>query len=101
MDVVRRHHRQLVVHDVRQLLDVEAARGDLGGDQQRHAPGLEVLERANPLRLRLVAVDRGRRDAVLPELLGKLVRAVLRAREDERLVHDPGPDEMREELPLA
>ena len=35
------------------------------------------------------------------QLLGELVRAVLRAREHERLVDDPRPDQMREELPLA
>ena len=35
--VVLRHVRQLVVDDVRQLLDVEAARGDVGGDQRDDA----------------------------------------------------------------
>ena len=35
VDVVGRHHRQLEVDDVRELLDVEAARRDLGRDQER------------------------------------------------------------------
>ena len=51
MDVVRRHHRQLEVDDVRELLDVESARGNLGGDEQRDAAGLEVVERLHALRL--------------------------------------------------
>ena len=66
MDVVVRHHRQLVIDDVRELLDVKAARGDLGRDQQRHAARLEVSQRAGALGLRLVAMNGGRGDAVLP-----------------------------------
>ena len=49
VDVVLGHHRQLVVDDVRQRVDVEPARGDLGRDEDRRAAGLEVGERADPL----------------------------------------------------
>ena len=68
VDVVLGDHRQLEVDDVRQRVDVEAARGDLGGDEDRVLVRLEVGEGADPLRLALVAVDRGRRDAVVLEL---------------------------------
>lgn len=42
MDVVGRDHRQLVVDDMRQRVDVEAAGGNLGRDEQCDAPCLEV-----------------------------------------------------------
>ena len=95
MQVVGGHHRQLVVDDVRQLLDVEAARRDLGRDQQRDPSRLEVVQRSHALRLRLVAVDRGGGDAVLPQLLGELVGAVLGAGEDECLVDGVGAHQVR------
>ena len=60
VDVVLGDHRQLEVDDVRQRVDVEAAGGDLGRDQDREPAGLEVGQRADALRLALVAVDRGR-----------------------------------------
>ncbi len=64
VEVVLGDHRQLEVHDVGQRVDVDPARGDVGRDEDRHPAGLEVGQRADPLRLALVAVDRGRRDAV-------------------------------------
>ena len=65
MDVVLGDHRQLEVDDVRERLDVEAAGGDLGRDEDREPAGLEVGQGADALRLALVAVDRGGGDAVL------------------------------------
>ena len=58
-------------------------------------PVLEVGQRLDPLRLALVAVDRGGVDAVLDQLLGEAVRAVLGAGEDQRLVDPAGADEVR------
>jgi hypothetical protein len=45
--VVLGHVRQLVVDDLRQLLDVETSRGDLGGHQRRELAVLEVRQRAH------------------------------------------------------
>ena len=83
-----------------QGLDVEAARGDVRRDEDRDLVVLEVVERADALRLALVAVDRDGRDAVEVELLGEPVRAVLGAREDERLVDAAALDELAEQLAL-
>ena len=99
--VVGRHHGQLVVDDVRQGIDVEPARGDFRRDEDRHLAVLEVVERADALRLALVAVDRGGGDAVALELLGEAVGAVLGAGEDERLVDAADLDELAEQLALA
>ena len=64
VEVVGGHHRQLVIDDVRQRLDVEAASRDLGRYEQEDATGLQVGQRADALRLRLVAVDRRGGDPV-------------------------------------
>ena len=101
MDVVLGDHRQLEVDDVRQAVDVEAARGDLGRDEDRGPAGLEVGQRADALALALVAVDGDGGDAVATELLGESIGAVLGAREDERLVDRAGADEVAEQLALA
>ncbi len=101
MDVVGGDHRQLVVDHVRQRIDVEAAGGDLGRDEQRDTPGLEVGQGADPLGLALVAMDDRDVDAVPVELLGEPVGAVLGAGEDERLVDLSGEHEVAQELALA
>ena len=77
--------RQVVVDDVRQRLDVEAARGDVGRDQHADLARLETLERADARVLRLVAVDRVGVDAVAHELAREAVGAVLGLAEDEHL----------------
>ena len=48
---------RLEVDDCLECGDVEPARGDVGGDEDRRCPALEARERLVPLRLRRVAVD--------------------------------------------
>ena len=72
------------VDHVRDVVDVEAARGDVGRDERLHLAGVEARERALALRLALVAVDRDRVDVVAAQLLDEPVGAGLRADEDER-----------------
>src|SRR5690606_32107047 len=77
---------QFEVDHLRQLVDVQTARGNVGRDQHRQAAVLEVAERARARRLALVAVNRGRRNAVLAQILGELVGAMLGAREHQHLL---------------
>ena len=77
---------QLEVHHVRQVVDVQAAGGDVGGHQHLQAAVLELGQRPGARALALVAVDGQRADAVLVELLGEPVGAVLGAGEDQHLV---------------
>ena len=65
VDVVLGDVRQLVVDDVGQVLDVEAARGDVGRDEDLHLAALKSSSASDALALALVAVDRGGADAVL------------------------------------
>src|SRR5436309_11285089 len=50
--------RQVVIHDVRQRLDIETARRDVGRDQHAYFSFLELVERSLARILALVAVDR-------------------------------------------
>ena len=99
--VILGDHRQLEVDDVRQGFDVEASGRDFRRDQDVDAPGLEIVQGPDSLALALVAVDRGRGDAVLAELFGEPVGGVLRPCEDQRLVDPAASDEVAEELALA
>ena len=98
VDVVLRRGRHVEVDDMAERGDVDAARGDVGRDQHAVLPALEAGERLGALRLRPVAVDALHLHAVLAEVLREPVRAVLRAREDERVLHAAvvqQPDEQR------
>jgi hypothetical protein len=51
--IVARRHRQVVVEHGVDAGDVEAARGDVSCEQQRDGLGLEGVERAQAVALRL------------------------------------------------
>jgi len=101
MDIVLRHVGQLIVDHVRQLFDVEPARGHFGGDECRDLVRFEVGQCTYASALALVAVNRRRADASGLELLRKPVRAVLGAREHQHLVPVAIVDQMREQVSLV
>ncbi len=59
MHVVFHVLRQVKVKYVRDVGDVQAARGDVGGDQQLDAVFLEVVQQALAFFLRYVAAEHG------------------------------------------
>ncbi|OFA01229.1 hypothetical protein DUPY_21870 [Duganella phyllosphaerae] len=77
--IVFRHVRQVVVDHVRQLVDVDTARGDVGGDQHLQRAVLELAQRAGTGRLALVAVNGHGGDAVATQFFHQVVGAVLGA----------------------
>ena len=83
VDVALGDVRQVVVDHVRDALDVDAARRDVGRHQHAASAGLEALERAGAGGLGLVAMDGVGRDPILGELPGDPVGAVLGPREDQ------------------
>src|ERR1043166_8698961 len=101
VDIVLGHVRHVEVDDVRQPLDVEAARRDVGGDEHAQLVVLEALEGAHACVLRLVAMDRVGLDPAFLELLRQAVGAVLGLREHEHLAPVVGLHEVGEELALA
>jgi hypothetical protein len=66
--VVFGDHRDVVVDDVSERCDVDAARGDVGRHQHAGFAALEIGERARALRLRAIAVDAFDRHVVFFEL---------------------------------
>ena len=68
VDVAFRHIGQVVIDDMRDAVDIDAARGDIGGDQGLDLAVAEGGKRPLALALRLVAVDGFGREALLVEL---------------------------------
>ena len=77
----------VVVDDVGDAGDVDAARGHVGGHQHVDASVLEARERALALPLALVAMDRSGLDAGARKIAHHLVGAVLGAGEDKHPLH--------------
>ena len=73
----------VVVDDVADPLDVEAAGRDVGGDEDVELAGLELVDGALALHLRDVAVDGHRGVAAGAQLLGERLGLVLGADEDD------------------
>ena len=101
MDIVLRNVRQLVVDDVRQLLDVQAAGRHFGGHQRRDAVVLEIRECAHACALALVAMDRSGADAGALQLLGQAIGTVLGAGEDQHLEPVAILDQVGQQVPLV
>ena len=57
VDIAFRHFRQFEIHHMGDAVDIDAAGGDVGGDENPRTSGAEFLERPLARRLALVAVD--------------------------------------------
>ena len=89
MDVALRLDRHVEVDDVRNLRDIDTARGDIRGNQYPGITGLECFEGSLSGVLRLVTMNGFGRDAGSHQLLRHPVGAVLRPGEDD------GPADLR------
>src|SRR4051812_38963832 len=78
-----RHVRQVEIDDVGDAVDIDAASGDVGGDQRADFTGAELRQCPLAMVLRLVAVDGAGGDAGLLKGLHDLVGAVLGAGENQ------------------
>ena len=87
MDVVVGRLRYIEVDDVSKGFDVDSTRGNVRRNQNLVLTILESRERRGALTLRAVSMNAFRLDAAFHQLLGQAVRAVLGAREDQRLFH--------------
>src|SRR6516164_7837033 len=77
------HFGQIVIDDVRDVLNVDAAGCYVRGDQHPEAPGLEACQCGVALRLRAIPVNHGGVDAIAIEFLGDALGAALGARKNE------------------
>ena len=101
MDIALGDVRKLVIDHMGHAVHIDAAGGDVGGDEHRGASGAEGLERPLALALALVAMDRDGGKADSGEIFGHLVSAALGAGEDDGAL-DLGPlQKLRQQLALA
>ena len=101
MDVVLRFVRQLVVHHVREVFDVQTSRSHVGGHENLDETAAECLQGACPLLLAAVAVDRGCADAAPVQVRSEPARAELAAGEDQNLLHRVTLDQVDQQVRLA
>ncbi|CRM98815.1 hypothetical protein [Pseudomonas sp. 34 E 7] len=92
---------QLEVDHVRQLVDVQAAGGDIGGDQDAYGTGLEVSQGLGACVLALVTVDGNGGEAMLVQVFGQAVGAVLGAGEHQHLFPRAVGDQVRQQRALV
>ena len=81
--------RKVVVDDVGDVLHVNSARGHVRGDEHAILPALKSGECRGSLRLRAVAVDHGRDDALAVQVFGDSLGAALGARENRGSARSP------------
>ncbi len=100
MNVVVGHPRHVEVDDVAERLDVDAARRDVGRDENRISPALEAGERLRALALRPVAVNPLGLHALMRQIIRELVGAVLGPREHQRLPEDVAAEQLEQQRRL-
>ncbi|KPX25986.1 Uncharacterized protein ALO69_03196 [Pseudomonas ficuserectae] len=86
---------------MRQLVDIQAACGDIGRNHDAYITCLEVGQCLGTGVLALVAVDRDSRKAVLVQVLGQTVGAVLGAGEDQHLFPGTDGNQVRQQRTLV
>src|SRR5690606_2079097 len=75
--------RDVVVDDVADAIDIEAARGNVGCDEDIELAGLQLVYRSLAQLLRHVAVDGRGRETTCGQFVGQLDGGGLRAHEDQ------------------
>jgi nicotinate-nucleotide adenylyltransferase len=90
--------RDVVIQHVADAFDVEAARGDVGGDEDVELAVLELLDEPLALRLRDVAVDRGGAETARLQLLREFLGGRFGAREDDHRLERFGFEDARERV---
>ena len=85
VDEVFGHFGDVIVDDVGDVITMQSAGRDVGGDEHLEAAFLKSAEGAVALRLRAIAVNHGGGEAVAGQFLGEALGAALGAGEDERL----------------
>ena len=86
VDIIVRLPRHVEVDDVADAFDVEAARGDVGGDEDVDLVVLEAVELGDALGLVHVALDLADREAGALEAGGELAHRRLAVAEDDRVL---------------
>ena len=86
MDIILRVHGEIVIDDMRNAVHINAARGDVGGDQHPVIAFLEPVEGLNALILAAIGMQRRGLHPALGQAARDLVGAMLGARKDQHRV---------------
>ena len=86
MDIILMVRREVVVHDMRNTVDVDATRGDVGSHEDTDLALAEFIKGTQALVLRSIGVNRPRRDTRLLKASGDAVGPVLGPSEDKHLI---------------
>ena len=91
----------VVVEHVAYALDIEAARGNVGGDEDIELAILQLLDGPLALRLGKVAVDCRRSEAACLQAFGKLLGGNLGAGEDDHRIEGLGFEDAGQRIELV
>ena len=70
---------------MRECIDIDTARGDIGGDQDSNRAKFKIIQRFCTCGLTFITVDRGGSNTDLLKILGEFVGSVFGAGKDENL----------------
>ena len=88
--------RQIVIHHVRDIIHIDPARRDVGGDQHRGFALLEIFQGALAIVLGFVPVNRLSANSASVQLPHDAICAVLRSCEHDRAEHRQEVDQVRQ-----
>jgi hypothetical protein len=83
MDIILRVHREIVIHHMGDPIHIDAAGGDIGGDEHPHGARFEILQRAEPLVLRAIRMDGSRFNSAALQPTRNSVRSMLGPRKHQ------------------
>ena len=83
--IILGHVGQFKVDHLRQLVDIQASRPNIGSNQHSYITTLETSQRLGPCTLALVAMDRGSADAIALQTLRQAVGDVFGTGKDQHL----------------
>ena len=101
VDVRLRFRRQIVVEHIRDAVDIDPARGDVGGDQHFHLAFAELIQRPGSRRLCLVAMNGRRRNPNPLQSFADTIRLILHLRENDRAPHLRAAENRNEQIILV
>jgi len=101
MHIGFRDIRQIEIDDMRDAIDIDAARRDVSCDEHFHAAVTKSGQGLFALSLALIAMDGARRNAIGFQMIDHMISAMFRARENQSPAGRRLPQKIDEHLPLA
>tara|TARA_B100000282_G_C31562263_1_gene412652 strand:- start:26 stop:403 length:378 start_codon:yes stop_codon:yes gene_type:complete len=91
---------EVKVHDMGQLLNIDASSGNIRRNENAHIPLFETLQCSGTRALTFVAMNRSSRQSLCIQSIGDSIRSMLRTRKDKHLLPITGTNQVTEEIRL-